>query len=89
MNGWWRLRDGGEAGGVRTGPRLGKLGPQVGGGAAEVRAGGLSVSLPTPCLSVSITEEDKPIGSAVATFSLIFSTHINGQKRKVLFTVLI
>lgn len=36
MNGWWLPRDEEKTGGVRTGPRLGDLGPQVGGGAAEV-----------------------------------------------------
>lgn len=35
--------------GVRTGPRLGDLGPQVGGGAAGVgETSSLGMSLPTP-----------------------------------------
>lgn len=79
MNGWWLLRDGEEAGGERTGPRLGDLGPQVGGGAAEAWGFKPQCEPAHPCASVfPCIEEDELLALLwVATVSLIFSSHIN------------
>lgn len=79
MNGWWLLRDGEEAGGERTGPRLGDLGPQVGGGALKYGASSLSMSLPTPVPQFfHVQKRTNQLALLwVDTVSLIFSSHIN------------
>jgi hypothetical protein len=70
VNGWWLLRDGEEAGGERTGRRLGDLGPQVGDGAAEVQGFEPQYEPANPCSSVSpCIEEDELTGPAVGGYT--------------------
>lgn len=66
----WLLRDGEEAGGERTGPRLSDLGPQVGGrGDTEVWGFKPQYEPANPCASVfPCIEEDELTGSAVGGY---------------------